>query len=160
MRNPDPKVEAEVEALASDSVGELKEKWQKLYGNPAPKRFSRHLLELAVAYRIQENAYGGLSRQTKELLRRYAEEIRTTGTLTIAPTTPKLKAGTRLVKEWQGNMHVVTAMDDGFVYREERYGSLSEIARKITRVRRSGPAFFGLKGERKRRSNSIRIETS
>ena len=34
----------------------------------------------------------------------------------------------------------------GFEYRGERFGSLSEIARRITGTRWSGPLFFGLKG--------------
>jgi hypothetical protein len=39
----------------------------------------------------------------------------------------------------------VTVLDDGFDFDGERFRSLSEIARKITDVRRSGPLFFGLK---------------
>jgi hypothetical protein len=36
--------------------------------------------------------------------------------------------------------------NDGFDYRGERFGSLSELARRITGTRWSGPLFFGLKG--------------
>jgi len=39
----------------------------------------------------------------------------------------------------------VTVLDDGFDFHGERFSSLSEIARKITGVRWSGPLFFGLK---------------
>jgi hypothetical protein len=39
----------------------------------------------------------------------------------------------------------VTVLDDGFDFHGKRFGSLSEIARKITGVRWSGPLFFGLK---------------
>jgi hypothetical protein len=42
-------------------------------------------------------------------------------------------------------LHHVDVMDDGFGYRGERFDSLSEIARRITGTRWSGPLFFGLK---------------
>ncbi len=52
----------------------------------------------------------------------------------------------RLVREWQGRVHVVTVGEDQVIRWEERtYGSLSEVARAITGTRWSGPAFFGLK---------------
>ena len=35
--------------------------------------------------------------------------------------------------------------DQGVVYRDKRYGSLSEVARLITGARWSGPLFFGLR---------------
>ncbi|SFP85864.1 DUF2924 domain-containing protein [Sphingomonas rubra] len=52
----------------------------------------------------------------------------------------------RLVREWQGQVHVVTVGDDGVICWDEReWRSLSEVARAITGTRWSGPAFFGLK---------------
>jgi hypothetical protein len=61
------------------------------------------------------------------------------------PAKTRLKAGTALVREWHGVIHRVTVLDDGFDFHGERFRSLSEIARKITGVRWSGPLFFGLK---------------
>jgi hypothetical protein len=52
-----------------------------------------------------------------------------------------------LIREWQGVSHRVTVVDDAVVYREQRYGSLSEVARAITGTRWSGPLFFGLKAQ-------------
>jgi len=52
----------------------------------------------------------------------------------------------RLVREWQGRLHVVTIAEDGVVmWNEKQWRSLSEVAREITGTRWSGPAFFGLK---------------
>lgn len=52
----------------------------------------------------------------------------------------------RLVREWQGRLHVVTVGEDQVVRFEGRnYRPLSEVARAITGTRWSGPAFFGLK---------------
>jgi hypothetical protein len=66
------------------------------------------------------------------------------------PLVPQLKAGTRLLRQWQGQMHEVLVADEGFEYRGKRYDSLSEIARQITGTRWSGPLFFGLKSRQAR----------
>jgi Protein of unknown function (DUF2924) len=55
-----------------------------------------------------------------------------------------LKCGTRLIRQWRGEPHEVTSTESGFEYRGTIYRSLSEIARKITGTRWSGPAFFKL----------------
>jgi hypothetical protein len=57
-----------------------------------------------------------------------------------------LKQGTVLTRSWHGALHQVRVTNDGFDYRGERFGSLSEVARRITGTRWSGPLFFGLKG--------------
>ena len=54
-----------------------------------------------------------------------------------------------MVRQWQGKLHEVVTLENGFMYDGQRYRSLSEIARVITGTRWSGPAFFGL---RKRKS--------
>ena len=54
------------------------------------------------------------------------------------------KAGTRLVREWQGTLHEVIVLDRGYLWKGKTYRSLSEIARSITGARWSGPRFFGL----------------
>ena len=59
-----------------------------------------------------------------------------------------LKAGTRLVREWRGTTHQVLLHDGGYIYNDQHYRSLSEIARRITETRWSGPRFFGLVGVR------------
>jgi hypothetical protein len=56
----------------------------------------------------------------------------------------------RLVREWNGVLHIVTIGDDGTINWQGRtWASLSQIAREITGTRWSGPAFFGLKQKRK-----------
>jgi Protein of unknown function (DUF2924) len=57
----------------------------------------------------------------------------------------RLKAGTVLVREYQGERHTVTVVPDGFVWQGATYGSLSTIARAITGTAWGGPRFFGLR---------------
>jgi hypothetical protein len=56
------------------------------------------------------------------------------------------KPGTRLVRQWRGRTFHVTVTDDGFVYDDRNYTSLSQIAQAITGTKWSGPRFFGLVG--------------
>ena len=55
-----------------------------------------------------------------------------------------VKAGTRLVREWNGETHTVLVHADGVEWRGQRYRSLSVVAREITGAHWSGPRFFGL----------------
>lgn len=129
-------VEAEIAALEALSSAVLRERWSALTGSPVP-RISPKLLRLALAWELQARKLGGLSWATTRTL----DQLGRGGTLT-APARP----GMRLVREWQGRVHVVTVGEDQVVRWEERpYRSLSEVARAITGTRWSGPAFFGLK---------------
>jgi hypothetical protein len=53
--------------------------------------------------------------------------------------------GTRLVREWNGQRHEVTAVEGGFEYNGRKHRSLSAIAKAITGAHWSGPQFFGLR---------------
>lgn len=55
-----------------------------------------------------------------------------------------IKPGTRLVREWNGDTHIVLVHADGVEWRGTRYRSLSVVAREITGAHWSGPRFFGL----------------
>ncbi len=131
---------AELETLARP---ELRARWDRALGQPAPKRVSRDLLLRALAHHLQEQAEGGLS---KAALRRLAglADPKIDGGRT-RPAAPRPRPGTRLVREWRGEVHRVDVIDGGFDYRGERYASLSRIAREITGTRWSGPLFFGLR---------------
>ena len=131
----------DLEAL---NTRELRSRWHHACGQPAPKHASRDLLLRAAAYRLQEQAEGGLS---KAALRRLAKlaGLNGGGTQRTPPSQPRLKPGSRLIREWHGVTHSVTVLGDGFDWRGNRYASLSQIARAITGARWSGPRFFGLR---------------
>ena len=148
MTTQDP-ILARLAALKSMSVNDLKAEWQALFNAPAPNN-SRTSLESRLAYRIQELTYGGPDKQTRRLLDLLADEVE--GTLTrkaqIAdPRNPVV--GTKLIREWDGTAHTVTVLKEGFEWGDQRYKSLSAVARAITGTRWNGYRFFGLR-ERKR----------
>jgi len=115
----------------------LAEHWAEYFGAAPPPRTSRSLMIRAVAYKMQERALGGLSAATRRLLSGQ-EPAPVRRRRTLSP-------GTVLIREWHGIGHQVTIIDKGVLYRGEPYRSLSEIARRITGARWSGPRFFGVK---------------
>jgi hypothetical protein len=134
---------ADLEALRGLSREELKRAWQGLYGSTCPAHMSRILLLRALAYRMQEQALGGLDPATRRRLDRATADL-AAGRPLAAPA-PKIKPGTRLLREWQGVVHEVIVLERGVEYRDQTWPSLSAVAREITGTRWSGPRFFGLK---------------
>ena len=128
-------------------VAALRAAWADEFGRPAPARLSRDLLVRAIAYRIQERRGGGLRPATLRRLNRLAEDLQNGRETESAPPSP-LQPGVRLMREWNGETHVVDVLADGFAWRGASYASLSAIARAITGVRWSGPRFFGLLDKR------------
>ncbi|HEY5126613.1 MAG TPA: DUF2924 domain-containing protein [Bradyrhizobium sp.] len=136
------RITAEIAALASLGIRDLKSRWRAWYDTEPPARISRELLTSAIAYRLQEREFGGLAPATRRLLERV--DANRCSRLLVAQAR-KVAPGALLIREWRGAAHQVTVHDDGDVYRGKRYGSLSEVARLITGTRWSGPLFFGLR---------------
>ncbi len=132
---------AELEAL---STAELRARWEQVFNRTAPTRASRDLLLRSLAYHIQEQAEGGLNKVTRRRLAKLAG-LNGENREPISPPILQLKLGSRLIREWHGEVHRVTVLEKGFDWRGIRYASLSQIARAITGARWSGPLFFGLR---------------
>ena len=135
-----PALADRVARLERAGLVELRAQWRELCGTDPP-RLSRDLLVRALAYRLQEAAFGGLPRAS---LRQLGTEQTAGGSPSSAPGKPLLRPGARLVREWHGRTHVVTVMDAGFDYAGTCHRSLTSIARLITGAHWSGPRFFGL----------------
>jgi hypothetical protein len=149
MKNSIPRGDRKTLAEALDALSalnpqELDERWKALYGSDPPDRLRRPLMIQALAYRLQEQALGGLKPATRRLLRSVAGNVDTRRPTAVESKRP-LKAGAVLIREWHGTKHQITALKDGFMFRGKRFQSLSKIAGEITGTRWSGPLFFGLK---------------
>jgi Protein of unknown function (DUF2924) len=117
--------------LGTRGDDDLKERWRNLYGTEPPRKIHRSLLIPAIAYRMQENALGGLKPSARRHLVRVARDA--TGARQ-SPGYPSLspKPGTVLVRDWGGVTHQVKVLEDGILFRGKRCKSLSEVARVIT----------------------------
>ena len=140
-------VAAQLKALDSASRSTLQALWIKHFGAPPVFRAHNDLLRIALAYRVQEKLERGLTEATSRRLEAIAQRFE--HGRPAKPARSQFKAGTRLIREWRGETHVASIVEDGVEYRAKRYSSLSEVARLITGTRWSGPAFFGLKSNTK-----------
>lgn len=122
----------------------LLERWEADHGQLPPKGISRRLLAYSAAYQLQVRAFGGLSPAVRRKLMRVVPAKRSSDKADKPLQKNRLTPGTRLVREWHGETYTVEVLKEGYAYDGELHGSLSEIARKITGARWSGPRFFGL----------------
>lgn len=134
----DKAVAVEIAALVTLDRDALLDRWHAAFGQASPPRLSRPLMVKALAYGIQVRAYGGLSPRSVRALKAAA---RSTAGGTSSSRPPAV--GARLVREWNGTLHEVEVLADGYLWQGERHRSLSAIARAITGTRWSGPRFFG-----------------
>lgn len=128
------RVANEVRALELLNLRALREEWRRRFG-PPPTLRSRELLARLLAWRIQEQALGGLDAAT----------IRMLAADRLPPMRPRLEPGTILSREWQGRTIEVRVVDGGFEQAGVHYRSLSAVARAITGTRWNGLRFFGLR---------------
>jgi hypothetical protein len=144
-------LKTEIERIQSLDIPALRERWTALFGTSPSPRLGRVFMIRAIAYRMQERAFGGLKPSTQRILDRFSE-ARGRKTQPHAPQ-QRAGAGTVLIRQWRGVQHRVTVLDSDVLYRGRRYKSLSEVARTITGTHWSGPLFFGLK---KRTKEAVR----
>jgi hypothetical protein len=131
----------------------LSELWRQLFKIDPPLRMRKELMLQFVAYRMQEREFGALSNSNHRRLTELASAIEAYSDGSVAKR-PAIKPGTRLIRQWKDQIHIVNAEEGNYEYRGARYDSLSEIARLITGTRWSGPLFFGLKPSRNSREKN------
>jgi hypothetical protein len=144
----DGRIEAEIEGLHTMPIVELRALWRAKFKSQPPEAFGPDLLRRSIAHKIQEDAYGGLDRATARLLNQLMVQSAKTNGKIVVPR--RIKPGAVLVREWKGTSHRITVTETGFAYQGNSYDSLSEIARRITGTRWSGPRFFGLRLDKDR----------
>lgn len=126
------KLEDKLAALAITSPAQLREHWLRLI-KTEPPRLSPELLRHAIGYELQARHYGKRSVVQQGSGRSLAKAH-----------VAKLKPGTRLLRSWHGRSIAVVVTDQGYVYNDRTYRSLTAIAREVTGAGWSGPRFFGL----------------
>lgn len=119
----------------------LLQEWPRYFDTPPKNKSNKKYLVSELIYRVQELAYGGLTKKTIDRLEALAEskslnERKNDNT--------RLAIGTKLVREVKGVEHHVTVAEDGYEYQGVKYKSLSGTAYAITGTRWNGNAFFGL----------------
>lgn len=107
-------------------------------------RANRTHVESRLAYKLQEEAFGGLAPETKQRLEAIGAK-HSKIKLRAKPREFDFAPGTILLREWGEREHRVTVTAEGlFEYQGRNFKSLTAVARHITGAHWSGPLFFGL----------------
>lgn len=127
-----------VAALPTMELDAIRETWRKHFAEPPPLR-SVDTMRLMLGWRLQARTHGGIDKATRQKLKRRG---------TIAAEGLHLGAGTKLLREWQGQIYEILVEEEGFRWDGKVYASLSAVAMAITGTRWNGPRFFGLRDDK------------
>jgi hypothetical protein len=126
---PDRKTfDVEIARLRDLDVGELRNRWQTVFGRRPPPHLPRHLLFRVLAYRLQADHLGDLDGEYRRLLD-CSESPEKAGQRAVGLSrhTAELRPGTMLAREWNGQMQRVAVLADGFAWNGETYPSQSRL---------------------------------
>ena len=139
-------IAAQVAALPTLPTIELWALWDRFFKR-RPENPNRSYLESRVAYKLQEQAFGGLTVDTQRRLINIGMRHSKIKGRQISRDI-ELAPGTVLFREWGERDHKVIVTADGtFEYEGKFFKSLSAVARHISGTPWSGPLFFGLKSK-------------
>lgn len=144
LLEPDAELEKFLEQLSRAPIKELRERWRLTFRGEPPAAFGPDLLRRSIAYRLQEQRYGGLSASVQRHLNSLVKAFANKPDAHIQ-LPKRVKSGAILVRLWKKKSYRVMALDEGFAFEGRIFKSLSEVAREITGTRWNGPRFFGLR---------------
>lgn len=151
-------------------AAELRQLWQRLFRNMPAAGLSHDLLVRSLAYLVQADRNSDLSPLLRRRLHQAAleavaaEEPAGQGDKKSGAPAPNvtrsrvMRPGSRMVREWRGQVHEVIVVPDGFLWDGQVFGSLSTIARRITGTSWNGWVFFGVwrtEGRRRQRKDEL-----
>src|SRR5258706_14752843 len=120
-------LDIEIARLRDLDVGELRARWQTVFGRRAPPHLPRHLLFRVLAYRLQADRLGDLDGESQRLLDRSGSP-ETAGQRAVCQRRAELRPGTVLAREWNRHMQRVAVLADGFAWNGKTFPSLSGVA--------------------------------
>jgi len=149
--NKSRQIDLSVNDLPNLERSALLDLWAQVFNEAPPKSLSQPILRNILAFEIQTKTHGGLDRKTIQHIKRFQTQFNRQRAASISAkasikpqTSSKLKAGSRIMREWNGVTHCVDVLEDGFLWKDQSYRSLTQIAKAITSAHWSGPRFFGL----------------
>jgi len=156
----EPSVAAQVAALQTMSVPQLRLKWLEIMGEPTRQRHRRCMIK-RLAAAIQGDTGPQLTAEEEAKVTEYRAMLRQMPPekwFPVKQRRPKrprparkrrtLTPGTVVTRQYEGQEIVVKVLEGGgFEYAGNVFRSLSAIAREITGTTWSGPRWFGLNQE-------------
>ena len=139
-------LDVEIARLRDLGLSDLQSRWRTVFRRRPSPHLPRHLLFRVLAYRLQADRFGDLDSESRCVLDGSGSpEDAGKRAIGLKRLTTAVRTGTMLAREWNGRMHRVAALAEGFAWNGKTYPSLSTIALAITGTRWNGPRFFGLR---------------
>ena len=142
----------EIQKLRAMAVPELVDRYEDVYGKP-PRVKHRDWLWRRIAWKLQEQRYGGLSTIAKRRLDELIEELdvplvgggrKVRGPVGRPHRAGEPGVGTTLTRVWKGREILTTAVEGGWEHEGIVHRSLSAVAKAVTGSHWNGRLFFGL----------------
>ncbi len=107
-------LEREIAALPEMNIAQLRAKWRQRLKEAPPSHVRKQLFVPILAYKLQEQAYGGLRPEIRRQLEKIAGRYRQDPNAKVEPIRePKrIKPGTRLLRQWNGKTHQVSGASE------------------------------------------------
>lgn len=147
----------EIRKLQAMSLPDLALKYQDVFGKP-PRVKQKGYLQRRIAWQLQADRFGGLSRTAQRRL----DEIMSTIELPVdsnkscttrASVRPRKGTdpmiGSTLIRTYHGRDYRVQVTEEGFEYDGILYRSLSAVAKQITGSHWNGLLFFNISKRKK-----------
>ena len=156
-----PQVTIEIAELQNKTVNQLVQRYEQIFNEQCRSRNKPYLIR-RIAWRLQANAEGGLSRAALKKAEELAVDAQTRVTaprkhsadgvklVVPEPTAfvdwdPRLPPPGNIVERlYKGQMIRVIVLKDGFEYEGQRYKSLTAIAKEVSGTHCNGFLFFRL----------------
>jgi hypothetical protein len=127
------------------SFNELDTLWRTYLGGTVPKQLPKFLQSRMLAYSLQVQQTGGLSKAATRSLDQAAIDLEAGREPSLPyPAEQRLKPGIVIMREHDGVHQRVMVLDEGFAWNGKTYGSLSAVAKAMTGTNWNGQRFFGL----------------
>lgn len=159
-------LDAEIAGLTAMTINQLQREYEALF-EEAARSGNRIWLIKRIAWRLQANAYGGLSARARQRAEQLANDAdirmkaprhlqplsepqnlqtaaRKQAAVSTSRGTPTLHVGDILTRKYKGRTIEVHIKDHGFEWEGVIYGSLTAVAKAITGSHWNGKHFFGL----------------
>jgi len=130
-------MQIDLEHLLVVGKPELRDIWEKRFGTAPPPRLDVRFMRLALGWHLQATGGNGFDRDTRQQIDTLKQRL-VAGMGALAKEDPRkrnLSLGVTLIREWHGTVHKVQVVEQGYVWNNRVWNSLSAIAREITGVR-------------------------
>ena len=87
--------------------------WQQLFKSGPPDGLRKELLIQFLAYRMQEEEFGGLTNRSHSRLRELSKALEGNSNKSVS-NGKSVKPGTRLIRQWKEQVHVVNVEEGNY----------------------------------------------